>query len=110
MQSANAFRLKHPSGTLGTAAENVLYKLRFLGFERDFVSTPGLNATAINQTCARAGVPAAQADILPLLATLQEGGQGKTPSPNYTDQLTVTITPLIDTATSTNDCTAAPFL
>ena len=104
LSSANAFRLKHPSGTLGTLVENVRYKLHFLGVDKDFVSTPGLGATAINQICARAGVPPSEADILPLVATLQEGGQGKTPSPNYTDQLTVTVTPLIDTATSTNNC------
>jgi hypothetical protein len=110
LQSANAFRLKHPSGSLAVPAERVPYTLRFLGVDRNNASHPGLNAVAITQNCLRAGVPASEADELYIRATLEEGGQGKTPSPNYTDQLIVTVTPLAGSPASPAGATGCPAL
>lgn len=112
LTSANQFRLKHPSGSLAVPAERVAYKLRFLGVDRNNASTPGVGAIAIDQNCLRAGVPASEADDLYIRATLEEGGQGKTPSPNYSDQLTVTVTPLAGSPASPAgaiSCPAAAF-
>lgn len=106
LQSQNAFRLFHPGGGI-TAAERVNYKLKFLGVEKSNATTPGLNAVALTQNCDRAGVGGLPAeDRLPLLATLEEGGQGKTPglSGNYSDTLTVTITPQAIGVSYPTDC------
>lgn len=95
LASENAFRLRHPTGSLSTPAETVRYNLDFLGRNLNYTNTPTPNAVAFTQNCARAGVPASEADLLYLTATLEEGGQGKTPSlgGQYRDTLTVTITP-----------------
>ncbi len=106
LSSENAFRLKHPSGSLANPLDRVDYKLKFLGVERNNAgySTPG--ATVINQQCARAGVPASEADILYIQGVLEEGGQGKTPSlgGTYLDTLTVTVTPQAIGVTYPTDC------
>ena len=94
MVSQNAFHLLHPSGTLTDPATTIRYRVRFLGAERNAVTNALPGGAALSQTCARAGVGAAFEDHLPLSATLEEGGAGKTPSPHYSDILTVTVTPL----------------
>ena len=104
LSSANAFRLKHPSGSLTVPAETVQYNLKFLGQNRNFGSSPTPGATAITQTCARAGVGIAFEDSLGIQGTLLEGGQGKTPSPSYSDTLTVTVTPLAALTAAPIDC------
>lgn len=108
LQSANAFRLKHPTGSLANATERVAYQLKFLGVTKDNTTTPALNAIALTQNCARAGVGLVVEDRLYLLATLAEGGVGKTPSltGNYSDTLTVTITPQAIGVIYPTDCNA----
>ena len=54
-------------------------------------------------SCSRAGV--ITTSQLSMRASLAEAGASKTPSPNYQDTLTVTITPL-DVASSPQDCAA----
>lgn len=106
LSSQNGFRLLHPSGSLANASETVKYSLDFLGRTLDFASDPSPGATAFTQQCARAGVPASQADDLYITATLEEGGQGKTPAigGQYQDTLTVTITPQAIGTTYPTDC------
>lgn len=108
LSSQNAFRLKHPTGSLAVPLERIAYSLKFLGQTRNNVTTPALNGLAFNQQCARAGVGSAFEDKLYLLATLDEGGQGKTPSlgGNYSDILTVTITPQSIATSYPTDCNA----
>lgn len=87
--SQNAFRLTFPGGNPGTALQSLKYKALFLGQTMSNAS-PTFAAT----TCLRAGVPAAQADLLPIRATLLEGGDGKQVAPDYKDVITVTVSPL----------------
>ncbi|HET9638405.1 MAG TPA: hypothetical protein VFP12_04285 [Allosphingosinicella sp.] len=89
MTSQNAYRLTFPGGNPATAVQRLSYKALFLG---QTVSNAAPTFTAV--TCARAGVPAAQADLLPIRATLLEGGDGKQLSPDYKDVITVTVSPL----------------
>ncbi len=108
LSSQNAFRLKHPTGSLAVPLERIAYSLKFLGLTRNNVSNPTTGAISYNVQCARAGVGAAFEDRLYLLASLDEGGQGKTPSlgGNYSDILTVTITPQAIATTYPTDCNA----
>jgi hypothetical protein len=80
-----------PNDTIG-------YSLHFLG--RDLTSA---NASFATMNCARAGV--ITTSQLSMRASLAEAGSSKTPSPNYQDTLTVTITPL-DVASGAQDCAA----
>lgn len=79
--------------------QKIRYSLRFLGQSRSPTAT-----TAITQNCARAGVGDAVEDRLPIQGTLIDGGSTKTISPNYTEALVVTISPLISTAVAPTDC------
>ncbi|MFL6845715.1 MAG: hypothetical protein ACJ8ER_12630 [Allosphingosinicella sp.] len=90
MSSQNAFRLTYPGGNPATASQSLKYKALFLG-QTVFNGSPAFAAV----TCARAGVPSAQADLLPIRATLLEGGDGKQVAPDYKDVITVTVSPLI---------------
>lgn len=101
LASDNAYRLTFPGGTLGTASNVLNYKVRFLGQERS-----NANPAFTTVTCQRAGVPTAEADVLPVVATLLEGGSGKLVSPSYSDNLTVTVTPLLLGAPSQQNCPA----
>ena len=92
LSSQNAFKLKKPGAV--TAQDEIKYSLHFLGFDRDNTSTPLPNATALSRSCVRATLSTA-GNMLPIQATLQEGGSGKNPSPTYANILTVTVTPLI---------------
>lgn len=89
MASQNAYRLTFPGGNPGTAVQRLNYKALFLG-QTVFNGSPAFTAV----TCARAGVPAVEADLLPIRATLLEGGDGKQLSPDYKDVITVTVSPL----------------
>lgn len=101
IESQNGYRLTFPGGNLGSASNVLNYRIQFLG------QSPGAaNTNFIPVTCLRAGVPAAEADRLPIVATLEEGGLGKLVSPNYSDNLTVTVTPLIVGAPSQVNCPA----
>ncbi len=103
LTSANGYRLKHPTGSLTTAAERVNYQLSFLGTTRNESSTG-----AITASCARAGIGTSNEDRLMLQAVLREGGVGKTPSLGgpYQDTLTVTVTPQNIGTTFNTDCNA----
>jgi hypothetical protein len=89
MTSQNIYRLTFPGGNPATALQSLKYKALFLG-QTVTNATPTFTAV----TCARAGVPAAEADFLPIRATLLEGGDGKQLSPDYKDVITVTVSPL----------------
>jgi spore coat protein U-like protein len=86
MNSANGYRMTFPGGNPDIANQSIRYSARLLGQIRD---SGRLNFNLV--TCSRAGVAGQN---LAVAATLQEGGQGKAPSPNYRDTLTVTVTPL----------------
>jgi spore coat protein U-like protein len=103
LTSGNQYRLKHPTGSLANATERVNYLLGFLGETRN-----NADSTAIEKTCARAGVGVSFEDHLYLRGTLEETGYGKTPAnSNYSDLLTVTITPEAATfPTDISDCNA----
>ncbi|MEN9682301.1 MAG: hypothetical protein RLZZ427_52 [Pseudomonadota bacterium] len=94
--SANNYRLKKPGAI--TANDSVDYRLHFLGTNR----SPA-NTAQINVSCKRATITGEQ---LPIEGELVEGGQGKNPSPLYSDTLTVTVTPLIYSDPGINDCGA----
>lgn len=101
LSSQNGFKLYKPGAAVNN--DKVKYSLRFLGLDRDSTTTPTPGATAITRSCMRAGLATA-GNSLPIQATLQEGGQGKNPSPTYADILTVTITPLIYSDLGTSTC------
>lgn len=88
VRSQNNFRLTYPGGSLGNAAQTIGYRLRFLG--QDITS----NASFGTRTCARAGVAGAGA-VLPIRATLTEGGADKTPALNYADTISITFSPVV---------------
>jgi hypothetical protein len=102
LTSARGYLLT-PGGTANLdPLQQIRYRLKFLGQERD-----SLNTTAINAVCPRARVGLAFEDRLNLQAKLAQGGSDKAPSPNYRDELTVTIAPraaLTTTTTSGADC------
>ena len=101
LSSQNGFKLFKPGAAVNN--DKVKYSLRFLGLDVDSTTTPVPNATAITRSCIRAGLTTA-GNSLPIQATLQEGGQGKNPSPTYADILTVTVTPLIYSNPGTFNC------
>lgn len=99
LSSQNQYRMTFPGGNLATANQRLDYRLQFLGQTRTNASP-----TFAPVTCMRAGVPASEADQLPVVATLLEGGQGKLVSPTYSDILTVTVSPLLSGAASQQNC------
>lgn len=106
--SANAYRLLNQNYTLATATgtELVKYNLGFMGETRS--NTNSATGTVV---CPSAGLKTAFEDKLYMRATLAEGGAGKTPSlnRNYSDELTVTIEPLVYNAPAGSDCSAIPL-
>jgi len=101
LSSQNQYRMTFPGGNLTMANQRLDYQLQFLGQTRSNASP-----TFATVTCMRAGVPAFEADQLPVVATLLEGGQGKLVSPTYSDILTVTVSPLLAGAPSQQNCPA----
>ncbi|KHK93547.1 hypothetical protein [Novosphingobium malaysiense] len=100
LSSANGFLLKKPGAA--TADDQVAYQLKFLGMSVDHASNPTPGTTAISRSCQRAGLNSG--NQLYIQGTLEEGGQGKNPSPTYSDTLTITVTPLISTDSGTDAC------
>jgi len=96
MRSQNDFKLTYPGGNLSNAAQTIRYSARFLG--QDISSNSGFGT----RTCARAGMDGS-AGVLPLRATLKEGGSAKTPATNYSDIISITFTPIV-TASSATSC------
>jgi hypothetical protein len=101
LSSQNAFKMKKPGAV--AVGDEVRYSLKFLGDTRSTATTPTPGAPAISHTCMRAGLATA-GQTLPIQATLIDGGQGKNPSPTYTDILTVTIAPLAYSTVSADNC------
>jgi hypothetical protein len=98
--SQNNYKLTFSGGSLGNANQTLNYKALFLG-----QAPTSASPTFTTITCVRAGLDAA-AGILPIRATLLEGGQGKTPASLYSDTITVTVTPLLSTVPSQQNCPA----
>ncbi len=101
MSSQNNYRLTFPGGTLpgtGTGGHVLLYEASFAGRVVNN-SSPTFSPVV----CQRAGLNTRQ---MPLRVVLKEGGQTKTPSPDYGDVLTITITPLV--AGSAGNSAACP--
>lgn len=92
--SANGFKLAKPGAV--SPNDRVDYRLYFLGAQR----SPA-NPTTINVSCKPATLAGQQ---LPIEAELLEGGQGKNPSPLYSDTLTVTVTPMIYSDPGISQC------
>ena len=93
LASQNGFKLFKPGAAV--ANDKIDYRLRFLGLNADSTTAnSGPGGIAITRSCVRATL-ASTGNVLPIQATLLEGGQGKNPSPSYADILTVTVTPLI---------------
>lgn len=84
--STNGYRMTYPGGQATTTTQSVGYSVRLLG-QTHMRTQPLPNPVA----CIRAGTGGA---LLPITATLQEGGVSKTPAPNYRDTITITVTPL----------------
>lgn len=100
LSSQNGFKLYKPGAAVNN--DKVKYSLHFLGLDVDSTGF-GPGATAISRNCVRAGL-AVNSNTLPIQATLQEGGQGKNPSPTYADILTITVTPLISSDPGVSPC------
>lgn len=98
LKSDNGFRLSN-GGT--TNNDLIRYKLRFIGRDLDS-TTPNATTEALRIDCNPGGLTVG--DSLPVQGTLQEGGAGKNPAPNYSDVLTVTFEPLIDASVGTQAC------
>lgn len=97
MTSANTYKLKKLGAA--TAMDEVRYKVRFLGQTRGDGDT-----STLTQRCKRAEIGPSLAKYLPIVPTLVEGGAGKNPSPNYSDYLTVTLTPEAYETVESTDC------
>lgn len=97
VQSQNNFNLTFPGGNLSNANQTIGYRARFLG--TDITS----NSSFGTKTCVRAGVTGAEG-VLPVRATLLEGGAGKAASTNYSDVITVTFTPVVSGSSTPLSC------
>ncbi|MDO8296700.1 MAG: hypothetical protein Q7T19_09720 [Caulobacter sp.] len=87
MTAANGYRMTYPGGNPAVAAQRIGYSIGFLG-----QTLSNADPSMALVICKRAGVGG---ELLPITATLQDGGGGKAPSPVYKDVLTVTITPAV---------------
>lgn len=97
MTSAQNYRMTYLGGNPAVSSQSLGYQLTFVGETR----SPA-NTAAISKTCGRAGVPLSNGQLLPVTATLLEGGKTRTPAPQYKDTLTVTLTPLLVPASATS--------
>lgn len=86
MVSQNNYRMTFPGGNLADPAQRLLYTATFAGQSVDFAD-PSFTTV----TCQRAGLSVKQ---LPLSVELDEGGQGKAPSADYQDIISITVAPL----------------
>ena len=99
LSSDNKFLLTYSGGPTTPGTGTVSYKL---GFLNQFPAYPSTGITQV--TCSPVGVSTFV--NLPIQAKLLEGGMGKTPA-NYSDNLTVTFTPLAAaTPDPSNTCQA----
>lgn len=96
---ANPYTLTPNASATTDPLQRIRYSLKFLGQTRSATA-----ATPITQTCARAGVGDVVEDRLPLQGTLIDGGTSKAVSPNYSEFLVVTISPLAAGTAAPVDC------
>ncbi|MGV3512402.1 MAG: hypothetical protein ACO1OX_10410 [Novosphingobium sp.] len=96
---AQPYTLTPSGGSTTDAAQQIRYSVRFLGENRSPTAT-----TAITKTCARAGIGDAVEDRLPVQGTLIDGGSTKAISPSYSENLVVTIAPLVAGTAAPTDC------
>ncbi len=103
MSSQNNYRLTFPGGTLpgsGSGGHVLLYEADFAGRVVNNASP-----TFSPVVCQRAGLVTKQ---IPLQVKLLEGGQSKTPSPDYADVISITITPLVAGSAGTSAACPLP--
>ena len=94
MTSTNNYRLTFPGGNPATPGQSLAYNASLLGITRNGISgAPVAGQAPITKTCTRAGVISGV--LFPVTVVLTEGGNLKTPAPDYTDFLNVTVTPLV---------------
>ncbi|MGA0602865.1 hypothetical protein ACO2Q3_19305 [Caulobacter sp. KR2-114] len=86
--SGTAWAMTYPGGNTGTASQRIYYALNFLG--QTGSHSNGQN-TFDTVTCQRTGV---SGQNLPISASLAEATTGKTAAPDYSDYISVTVTPL----------------
>lgn len=84
--SQNSWRMTASGAPTGNASERIAYRYELLDQELD---SGRPNFTPV--ICKASGV---SGENIRLTATLTEGGQGKLPSSNYRDIITITVTPL----------------
>lgn len=101
---AQPYTLTPNSSSTSVTSQQIRYSVRFLGQTRS-----PTNTTAITQTCARAGVGDAVEDRLQVQGKLIDGGSTKSISPNYTENLVVTISPLVAGTAAPTDCGSIPL-
>jgi spore coat protein U-like protein len=97
MRSEKGYRLSYAGGNPSIATQSIAYQANLLGQTRSPSDT-----SSIRQICSRAGLAGSgsgQGVRIPLTVTLLQGGQGKLPAPTYLDNLTITVTPLLDPQT-----------
>jgi hypothetical protein len=94
--SQNGWRMTATGAPSGNAAERIGYRYELLGQRLDSARP---NFTPVR--CQSSGV---SGENIRMTATLTEGGQGKVPSPNYRDLITITITPLAVWVSGTERC------
>lgn len=98
LKSDKGFTLTN--GGTGTA-NSIAYQLNVLGRQLTS-STPNATTQALLVNCRPSGLQTGE--NIYVQGKLLQGGAGKNPSPNYTDTLTVTFTPLIDANAGTTTC------
>jgi spore coat protein U-like protein len=96
LSSEKNFRMSHLAAPVGSSADTVDYEVEFFG------ETLVSGSSFTTKSCTSAGITTP--DYIPITATLLEGGVGKTPSPNYEDTLTITITPLAAGSAAPGSC------
>lgn len=94
--SQNGWRMTASGAPTGDDAERIAYRYELLG-QRLSSARPNFNPVQ----CDAAGV---SGENIELTATLTEGGQGKVPSANYRDIITITVTPIATTLRRTERC------
>lgn len=107
LHSQNNYRLTSSGGSPITPAQTLTYKVKFLGTLQSGVSGGPATQTDISQaSCIRAGL-VSNGVQLPLAVGLTEGASGASPAKltsTYTDQLTITVTPLAAAPVGTTNC------
>jgi spore coat protein U-like protein len=101
LSSDHDFRLMFSGGSLTNDSHTLKYKLGFLN------QTLATGSTFQAVVCGKAGLGAVH---LPIQARLLEGGQMKTPATGaHTDTITITVSPLLDSATMQQPCSTLSY-